>query len=207
GLKNSELKPINLPGNLLCKRSYLNIDIGLSFSLIRKLDLIRHLTYSLDLLCSVCVTLGLDRNLVHELELTYNFARADDYSVVREREPDLDEVLARTLDVASKFSITDIFDSVDFKLLVQSVKEKEKEKPGEESSFLEKERFVESIYDLWFSTFHIKVELTSISSQEAQSLSNYCYICELMIRCKENATRVSPDVWESIESSILAVPE
>ena len=45
-----------------------------------------------------------------------------------------------------------------------------------------------------------------LSEEESQSLANYFYVCELMIRCKEGAVRVSPDVWEGIESRIFTVP-
>ncbi|MEM1309219.1 MAG: NACHT domain-containing protein [Cyanobacteria bacterium P01_H01_bin.153] len=48
--------------------------------------------------------------------------------------------------------------------------------------------------------------LLDISEAETDALSNYFYAAELMIRCKEAAVRVSPQVWEGIESRILTVP-
>ena len=52
-----------------------------------------------------------------------------------------------------------------------------------------------------------KVEDFSISKQDIAQLSNYFYALELMIRCKEVAVRVSPQVWEGIESRMVTVPE
>ncbi|MGB7485426.1 MAG: hypothetical protein WA901_04500, partial [Phormidesmis sp.] len=52
----------------------------------------------------------------------------------------------------------------------------------------------------------IEPETVFLPAEELQALAGYFYICELMIRCKEGATRDSPDVWQSSESSILTVP-
>ncbi len=78
--------------------------------------------------------------------------------------------------------------------------------PNKEASREEKEKFLDSSYSLWCSALGIDPEITRLSTDESKALANYLYICELMIRCKESATRVSPDVWEDIESSILTVP-
>ncbi|WP_204139769.1 hypothetical protein [Halomicronema sp. CCY15110] len=39
-----------------------------------------------------------------------------------------------------------------------------------------------------------------------QALTDCFYTLELMVRCKEAAVRVSPQVWAGIESRILTVP-
>ncbi|MEO0377706.1 MAG: NTPase (NACHT family), partial [Cyanobacteria bacterium P01_A01_bin.17] len=94
----------------------------------------------------------------------------------------------------------------DFDELVRSIEALKTHKPGEKASREEKEKFVDSICRLWLSALGIASETATLSPEESQALGNYFYICELMIRCKESATRVSPDVWESLESSILTVP-
>ena len=76
----------------------------------------------------------------------------------------------------------------------------------DEASSVEKEQSVKKLYGLWFSALGIKPETATLSQEESQSLADYFYICELMIRCKEGAVRVSPDVWAGIESRILTVP-
>jgi hypothetical protein len=48
---------------------------------------------------------------------------------------------------------------------------------------------------------------TDSSYEENHSLVNYFYTLELMIRCKEAAVRVSPQVWAGIESRMVTVPE
>jgi hypothetical protein len=46
----------------------------------------------------------------------------------------------------------------------------------------------------------------NFSSEENQLLSDYLYILELMVRCKEAAVRVSPKVWAGIESRMVTIP-
>ncbi|MGB7086038.1 MAG: hypothetical protein WBD47_10825, partial [Phormidesmis sp.] len=58
----------------------------------------------------------------------------------------------------------------------------------------------------WFSALNIEPKMVMLSREDSQSLANYLYACELMVRCKEGAVRVSPDVWAGIESRMLTVP-
>jgi hypothetical protein len=52
-----------------------------------------------------------------------------------------------------------------------------------------------------------KVKLTLLGMRESVPLEQI-YICELMVRCKEFAVRVSQDVWESIENAmVMPTPE
>jgi hypothetical protein len=44
-----------------------------------------------------------------------------------------------------------------------------------------------------------------LSDDEAKALADYLYACELMVRCKESAVRVSPQTWEAIEGRMLTV--
>ena len=70
---------------------------------------------------------------------------------------------------------------------------------------LEEHEFWGQFYESWFC--FLEIEPHSVLSRKVlHSLSNYLYSCELMIRCKEGAVRVSPDVWAGIESRILTVP-
>ena len=118
--------------------------------------------------------------------------------------PDRD--LARALARALAFRRVDVFRTVDFDELVRSLEELKNEQPSNDASSQEKQTFIDSIHVLWFSSLGIDPDVAALTSEEVQSLTDYLYVCELMIRCKEGATRVSPDVWEEIESSILTVP-
>ena len=44
-----------------------------------------------------------------------------------------------------------------------------------------------------------------VSSPEAEALASYLYANQLIVRCKEAAVRVSPQVWAGIEERMLTV--
>ena len=56
---------------------------------------------------------------------------------------------------------------------------------------------------IWRETLSIPEEWIILSEEEVELLSNYLYITELMVRCKESAVRVSEKVWTGIEEKIL----
>ncbi|MEL6779091.1 MAG: hypothetical protein AAFO06_17730 [Cyanobacteria bacterium J06597_16] len=78
--------------------------------------------------------------------------------------------------------------------------------PASDASKAKKVKFREVLYGLWFSALGLESQTALLSQAESQALADYFYICELMIRCKEGATRVSPKVWDGIESRMLIVP-
>jgi len=126
------------------------------------------------------------------------------YAHARIRAFDLDITHALALDLSH--SLTDIFPGIDFDRLIQEIQVLRNEELSTGASENEQHNFAERLYSLWFSTLGISSETATLSQKEAQTLATYCYICELMIRCKEGAVRVSPDVWAGIESRILTVP-
>ena len=56
---------------------------------------------------------------------------------------------------------------------------------------------------VWCSGLGLDRELLNLSETEVEALEDYFYICELIIRCKESAVRVSREVWESIENAMV----
>jgi NACHT domain len=63
--------------------------------------------------------------------------------------------------------------------------------------------FAERHLQVWCNGLGLDSELLKLSKSEFQALADYFYICELMVRCKESAVRVSRDVWESIENAMV----
>jgi hypothetical protein len=59
----------------------------------------------------------------------------------------------------------------------------------------------------WYNALKLKTEWLNLSETESNALVNYLHANKLMIRCKEAAVRVSPQVWAEIESRMLTVPE
>ena len=164
----------------------------------------------------------------YELEQALNIAFHNALDFILEPELSADYELEHTLDIARDLALngtlsqdlalsqnlacafarmrTKTFHGVEFEILARSLEGAQNNKPNWRTSREKKEKFSESIYGLWCSALGIDPETTRLSTEESQSLANYFNICELMIRCKESATRVSPQKWEAIESSILTVP-
>jgi hypothetical protein len=51
-----------------------------------------------------------------------------------------------------------------------------------------------------------KLHSLMFSNEDEKHLADYFYLLELMVRCKDAAVRVSPQVWEGIESRMVTVP-
>ena len=51
----------------------------------------------------------------------------------------------------------------------------------------------------------ILADWVNLSDAEANSLNDYLYANQLIVRCKEAEVRVSPQVWAGIEERMLTV--
>jgi hypothetical protein len=157
----------------------LDLDIALDFALARALAFARELARSLALALALDVDLDfdLDRTLCLDLDLDLNVAL----------------VLVRA----------GIFIEVDFAEWVRSLEALANQKPQVNASPAEKHQFIKNFDRCWFSPFGLESQWAMLSQKDSQALLDYFYVCELMIRCKEEAVQVSPEVWEGIESRIL----
>jgi len=100
-----------------------------------------------------------------------------------------------------------ISDSIDFPVLLDQLESLKTQIPGRDDSIESERAFVACIRQTWYDALHINPEWTELSEQEIQSFQNYLHANELMIRCKEAALRVSPQVWNAIESRMLTVQD
>ena len=146
------------------------------------------------------IYLALDRTL--DLAFVLTLALASTRAFTRSFRLDLVRAQAQ----ASEFSRIEVFRNVDFSRLIQDIEKLKDIQPKQDASTSKKTQFSESLDHLWFSALGIEAEVAILSTKETKSLVDYLYACELMIRCKEGAVRVSPDVWAGIESRILTVP-
>jgi hypothetical protein len=77
---------------------------------------------------------------------------------------------------------------------------------NESIDLMQKESIIK-ILNYFCKNLKFDFQKTDSSYEENHSLVNYFYTLELMIRCKEAAVRVSPQVWAGIESRMVTVPE
>jgi hypothetical protein len=156
------------------------------------------------------IFIALARALDHDLDLDLALARARALEQDLDLDLDLDLTLARALDrdfdlaLAHDLYLARIFGSVNFGEFMQALKALHNQLPTN-LEYKERLHFFEKIDNLWFSALGIEAETVRLSQEDSKSLADYFYACKLMIRCKENAVRVSPEVWAGIESRILTV--
>jgi hypothetical protein len=94
-----------------------------------------------------------------------------------------------TLDLAYELEKARIFNSVNFTAFLATL---EGLKPAQ-------------FKQTWYDAFQLNSEWVNLSEAEANALNNYLYANELIVRCKEAAVRVSPQVWAGIEERMLTV--
>ncbi|BAS58833.1 signal transduction protein with Nacht domain-containing protein [Leptolyngbya boryana NIES-2135] len=118
---------------------------------------------------------------------------------------------ALTLDGVIENSITlnhiKVFASINFQVLVNQLEAMKDSVPSDDASLEERRVFISQLRHIWYDALHLNPKLLKLSQEERQSLENYLYANELMIRCKEAALRVSPQVWDAIESRMLTVSD
>jgi len=58
---------------------------------------------------------------------------------------------------------------------------------------------------IWCELMNLDLNFLYLSDEDIQSLNDYFYTLELMIYCKDSATRISSAVWEGVEARILQI--
>ncbi|MBD1854143.1 MULTISPECIES: NACHT domain-containing protein [Leptolyngbya] len=149
----------------------------------------------LDLAQALAPTLGRD--------LVQNLVQARNLSSVLGRDPTSTFAHDLAYCVRSK-----IFTSIDSQNLINSFKAITAPAPYYDDEPIHiRQAFADSICQIWYDALQINPEWLELSREEKQSLENYLYANELIIRCKEAALRVSPQVWDAIESRMLTVQD
>jgi hypothetical protein len=147
------------------------------------------LTSSLDLhLANILIDGGIDFNLMiaHLILLSH----------------DLDEILKRVLDHI--LFLPDIFNgSVNLPILGQKLEALKTQLLDKSKPIRSRRVFANRLLKVWCNQLGIDRKLLNLSKTDVQGLFDHLYICELMIRCKESAVRVSREVWESIEDAMV----
>ncbi len=62
---------------------------------------------------------------------------------------------------------------------------------------------VDRAYEAWLQALHLTPDSLDLSANELHGLRVYLESILFLIRCKQSAKKVSPAVWEKIESALL----
>ncbi|MGF1520547.1 MAG: NACHT domain-containing protein [Nodosilinea sp.] len=113
----------------------------------------------------------------------------------RDRDRDIDIDLA----LVEEFQKLGVFKSVEIGELIIALNSLKVSVPGKNFSR-------EKIYNCFSKNLKFDTLNLELSNNESQQLIDYLYTLELIVRCKEAAVRVSPQVWAGIESRMVTVP-
>ena len=134
-------------------------------------------------------TQSLARNLDHNSDLTHTL--------------DIARALTSSLKRASDLRELKIFKNSILPTLIDKLKMLRSDIPYNNQSQKVWHSFADRIEQTYLDAFQLDREWLELSKEEANALSNYLYACELMVRCKESAVRVSRETWEEIEGRML----
>jgi hypothetical protein len=147
-----------------------------------------------------------DRSLARSLTRAHSLVRA----LTRARALELELALAHGLDrsLAYQLQKTKIFKAVDYGELIDSLEALQPKKIPDNNQPLEVRRaFADRISQLWYDALNLNPDFLNLSESESNTLKNYLYANELIVRCKESAVRVTESVWAGIEERMLKVEE
>jgi hypothetical protein len=65
----------------------------------------------------------------------------------------------------------------------------------------------ERVRSAYLEAFHLTEALITYDSEESEALDNYFYSVDLLLKCKQEAARLSPATWDVIESELLLPPD
>lgn len=144
------------------------------------------------------IFLALVRALDHVLDLDHALTRVLDLDLA------LDRAHAHAQEIQNS-QILGCFSYTDLSQKITSLKERIRRKDVPEIS---REDFIKELFSYWSEAFQFDLdELAEITDAERTALENYLYSYELIVRCKEAAVRVSPEVWQAIEDRMLTRPK
>ncbi len=155
--------------------------------------------------------LALALDPAHARAINVNFARTLNlnHELTRGQGLDLDitRAIARGITLTKRFARLNILVSVNCLDLLKLLQKLKLLIPTQATSPYQKQIFQTKLLKLWFNALGIEPDDWQLSPADAQSLADYFYICELMVRCKQLAVRVSPGIWAGIESRMVMLPK
>jgi predicted NACHT family NTPase len=113
----------------------------------------------------------------------------------------------QTFHLVRNIEQAEMFRDMDFNTLLSGIETLLASTQGTEATFELCQMHRDFLHQTWLTTLHLNDEWLELSPAEVDEFNNYLYANELMIRCKEAALRVSPQVWDSIASRMLTVSD
>jgi hypothetical protein len=138
--------------------------------------------------------------------LSIAFDRAQTCALALDRALAFERARSLALDLANEYQKIGLFPVSSIDTVILNLERLEVQVSAEKISQAKIRKLNHEIIESFVVNLNMKMEFLSLSDLEIKQMINYFYILELMIRCKEAAVRVSPQVWAGIESRMVTVP-
>jgi len=105
----------------------------------------------------------------------------------------------------AKIFVQDI-DFIEFQSQLSEILGKNKGGRFSHTSIASRVRYREladNIIQSWIETLRLNLDWMNLTEKEVSDLEKYCYITELIVRCRQVAMRVTPQTWQKIESQMF----
>ncbi|MBE9100434.1 NACHT domain-containing protein [Vacuolonema iberomarrocanum] len=163
---------------------------------------VRNVARDLSLVSTISHLLDLD--LARDLVGTLNLAHALDLDLAIENT--VNDVVTDAFAKAAQRS--QIIDCFSYANLIQKIDTLRQELANKNIRNISQHELLQILLIYWSGEFQFNLKrLVELDNDEKNSLGNYFYPYELMIRCKEAAVRVSPEVWQAIEGRMFTLPK
>ncbi|MBW4423055.1 MAG: hypothetical protein KME50_00945 [Nostoc desertorum CM1-VF14] len=116
------------------------------------------------------------------------------------------DCIPRAINCTREFGELEIFNNVNFTMLIDELEKLETKIPDEEQPLEKRDIFFRHLGQTLLNTFNLSLDIISLSQLEVQLLLKYFYATNLIMHCKKASVRVSPQTWEAIETRMLLVP-
>lgn len=143
-------------------------------------------------------------NIAHLLDLK-SLSRFLNLDFYLEDAEDFKRLLTLMINLLHEFETAKIFRELELQLLISKLKNLHSKAPHNGFPLKDREAFAKRLFSVWLSDLQIQQSWVDLDIGEARFIENYFYANELIVRCKEAAVRVSPQVWAGIEERMLTV--
>jgi GTPase SAR1 family protein len=126
---------------------------------------------------------------------------------------DIDSFKVKLIDIVSDIVInisieletSGIFTEVELSNLKNHLQNFQSALKGSDNTQIKK--VSEQAISAYLEAFHLNQELITYNDEESQALNKYLHSVELLLKCKQEAARLSPATWEAIEAELLLPPD
>lgn len=109
------------------------------------------------------------------------------------------------IDSNGELEKSDIFTGVELSKLTNQLQNLRSDKKG--SDITQIKNASEQVLSDFLEAFHLTQELITYNNEESQTLNKYLHSIDLLLKCKQEASRLSPATWNVIEAELLLPPD